>query len=56
MISIYESEVDLLIAKVVRFETGKPIGRLLKSQNLRKFRIVARNSGLRHERGDMMKM
>lgn len=36
MISIYEIKIDLLISKVVRFETGKPIGKLLKIQNLGK--------------------
>lgn len=43
MVSIYEIKIDLLILKVARFETGKPIGKRLKSQNLRK---MAPGSGL----------
>lgn len=42
MINIYKNETDLLISKVVRFGTGKPIGSLWKSHNLEK---MAPNSG-----------
>lgn len=33
---VCESEIDLLISKVVRYGTGMTVGRLWKRQNLRK--------------------
>lgn len=58
MISIYESKTDLLISKVVRFGTGKPIGSLWKRHNLEKWLLIQdgdKKGQMRHRREGMMK-